>query len=146
MKDNSPCRGIFQFLPFVVPIPRNPPDEVKTPPGVSPTDDTPRTLCLLAVVKLQIKKHDTIHIFLEQATMLYAFECARRRKNEVQKPSWTHSGGQDGVFRGANTGQGGAKRGSNLPIPGAKTEGMKNQRTKAPKERVQISPKSSSSR
>ena len=78
--------------------------------------------------------------------MLYAFECARRRKNEVQKPSWTQSGGQDGVFRGANTGHGGPKRGSNLPIPGPKTEGMQNQRTKAPKERVQISPKWSPSR
>ena len=81
-------------------------------------------------------KHDTIRIFLEQATMLYAFECARRRKNEAQKPSWTQSGGQDGVFRGANTGLGGPKRGSKLPIPGPKTEGMQNQRTKAPKERL----------
>ena len=78
--------------------------------------------------------------------MLYAFECARRRKNEVQKPSWTQSGGQDGVFKGANTGQEGPKRGSKLPIPGAKTEGMQNQRTKAPKKGVQINRKSSSSR
>ena len=53
--------------------------------------------------------------------MLYAFECAGRMKNEVQKPSWTQSGGQDGVFRGANTGHGGPKRGSNLPIPRPKT-------------------------
>ena len=58
----------------------------------------------------------------------------------------TDYGGQDGVFRGANTGLGGPKRGSKLPIPGPKTEGMQNQRTKAPEERLQISPKSSSSR
>ena len=40
----------------------------------------------------------------------------------------------------------GPKGGSNLPIPGAKTEGIQDQRAKAPKERVPISPKSSSSR
>ena len=93
-----------------------------------------------------LKKHDTIRIFLEQATMLYAFACARRRKNEVQKPSSTQSKGQDGVFRGAHTGLGGPKRGSKLPIPGPKTEGLQSQRTKSPKGRLQISPKSSSSR
>ena len=64
----------------------------------------------------------------------------------MQQPSWTHSGGQDGVFRGANTGLGGPKRGSKLPIPGPKTEGKQNQSTKDPKERLQISPKSSSCR
>ena len=69
-----------------------------------------------------------------------------RSQNGVSRPSWTGSGGQDGVFERANTGQEGPKRGSNLPIPGAKTEGKQNQRTKAPKERVPISPKSSSSR
>ena len=70
--------------------------------------------------------------------MLYAFACARRGKNDVQKPSWTHSGGQDGVFRGANTGRAGPKRGPNLPIPGPKTEGMQNQRTKAQKKGAQL--------
>ena len=70
----------------------------------------------------------------------------KKRKNKVQKPSWTQSGGQDGVFSTRKTGHGGPKRGSKLPIPGPKTEGMQNQRTKAPIERLQISPKSSSSR
>ena len=67
-------------------------------------------------------------------------------QNEASRPSWTDSGGQDGVFGVQNTGQKWPEGGSNLPIPGAKTEGVQNQRTKTPKERFQISRKSSSSR
>ena len=69
-----------------------------------------------------------------------------RSQNGVSRPSWTDSGGQDGVFGGANTGQEGPEGGSNLLLPGAKTEGKQNQRSKAPKQRVQINRKSSSSR
>ena len=81
--------------------------------------------------------------------------CKKRKKkvfvccnvqNEVRTPSMTDSGGQDGAFGGANTGQKGPKGGFNLPIPGPKTKGMQNQMTKAPKERIQIIPKSSPSR
>ena len=89
------------------------------------------------------------------SVILMSFECARRGEkgvsascnvqNEVPGPSWTDSGGQDGVFGRANTGQEGPEGGSNLPIPGAKTEGMQNQRTKASKERVQINLRSSPS-
>ena len=85
-----------------------------------------------------------------------SFECARRGKkkvfaccnvqNEVRRPSMTDSGGQDGVSGGQIRAKRGPKGGSNHPILGAKTEGVQNQRTKAPKERVQISRKSSSSR
>ena len=95
-----------------------------------------------------MKEHNSV--------ILMSFECARRGKkkvfaccnvqNEVRRPSMTDSAGQDGVFRGASTGQEGPKRGSKLPIPGTKTGGKQNQRTKAPKEKVQFSPKSSSSR
>ena len=94
--------GFFQFLPFVIPIPRNPPDEVKTPPGVSPTDDTPRTLCILAIVKLQIKKHKRIQ--------MYSMKCKSplRRNQEAKMGSSGEqiraAGGQKGVpispFRG----------------------------------------------
>ena len=90
------------------------------------------------------------------SVIVMSFECARRREkgvsascniqNEVSRPSWTDSGGQDGAFGGAKTGQEGPEGGSNLPIPGSKTEGVQNQRSKAPKERLQISRKSSSSR
>ena len=69
-----------------------------------------------------------------------------RSQNEVPRPSWTDSGGQDAAFGGANTSQEGPEGGSNLPIPGAKTNGMQDQKANAPKERVQISRKSSSSR
>ena len=87
---------------------------------------------------------------------MYAFESPKRGEegvsascnvqNEVRRPSMRDSGGQDGAFGGAITGQEGPEGGSNLPIPEAETEGVQNQRTKAPKERVQISRKSSSSR
>ena len=87
---------------------------------------------------------------------MYAFECARRGEkgvsascnvhNELPRPSWTDSGGHDGVFGGANTDRKEPEGGSNLLIPGAKTEGMQNHRAKVPKERVQISRKSSPSR
>ena len=69
-----------------------------------------------------------------------------RSQNGVSRPSWTGSGGQDGVFERANTGQEGPEGESNLAIPGSKTEGLQNQGTKAPKVKVQINRKSSSSR
>ena len=72
-----------------------------------------------------------------------AFECARRgeegvsascnAQNEVPRPSWTDSGGQDGAFGGANTGQEGPKRGSNLAIPGAKDRGGAEPEDQGPK-------------
>ena len=67
-----------------------------------------------------MKEHNSV--------ILMSFECARRGKeknaccnvqNEVRRPSMTDSGGQDGVFRGANTGHGGPKRASSLPIRAA---------------------------
>ena len=88
------------------------------------------------------------------SVILMSFECARKGEkgvsafcnvqNDVPRPTWTDSGVQDGAFGGANTAQEGPERGSNLPIPGAKTEGVQNQRSKAAKERVQINRKSSS--
>ena len=58
MKDNTSLGGSFELHPFVIPIPRNPPNEIQEPHihGIPPTDDTPRRLCILGFVMLLEKE------------------------------------------------------------------------------------------
>ena len=71
------------------------------------------------------------------------FECTRRGEkgvsascnvqNEVPRPTWTDSGGQDGAFGGANTGRGGPKRGVKSPHSGAQDKGDAEPEEQGPK-------------
>ena len=87
-----------------------------------------------------MKEHNSV--------ILMSFECARRGKkkvfaccnvqNEVRRPSMTDSGGQDGAFGGANTGRGGAKRGSQSPHSGAQDKGDVEPKDQGPKREAPI--------
>ena len=82
-----------------------------------------------------MKEHNSV--------ILMSFECARRGKkkvfaccnvqNEVRRPSMTDSGGQDGAFGGANTGQKEPKRGVKSPHSGGQDRGGAEPEDQGPK-------------
>ena len=56
-----------------------------------------------------------------------------RSQNGVSRPSWTGSGGQDGVFGRANTGQEGPERGVKSPHSGGQDRGGAEPKDQGPK-------------